>query len=114
MIGTRMRLATLMLGLALAFQALAEDSSHKALPSAAALAPAAAMAAGEVRKVDKEAGKITIKHGPLSNLDMPAMTMVFRVKDPAMLDRVKVGDKIHFIAENSGGALTVVQLEIVK
>ena len=53
-------------------------------------------AQGEVRRVDKEAGKVTIKHGPLTNLDMPAMTMVIRVKDPAMLDQMKAGDKIHF------------------
>ena len=77
-------------------------------------ADAAAMSAGEVKKIDKEAGKITIKHGPLANLDMPAMTMVFRVKDPAMLDRVKVGDQIHFVAEKVNGALTVAKIEAVK
>ena len=49
--------------------------------------------AGEVRKVDKETGKLTLKHAPIPNLDMPDMTMVFRVKDPAMLDNVKAGDK---------------------
>jgi len=71
----------------------------------------AAMSAGEVRKIDKEAGKITIKHGPLLNLDMPPMTMVFRVKDPAMLDQVKPGDKINFVAEKANGALTVTQMQ---
>ena len=65
---------------------------------------------GEVRKVDKTAQKITIKHGPLKNLDMPAMTMVFKVKDPAMLDQVKAGDKVKFQAENLGGALTVTEI----
>lgn len=66
---------------------------------------------GEVKKIDKETGKITIKHGPLQNLGMPAMTMVFRVKEPGMLDKVKEGDKIHFVAEKVNGALTVIKLE---
>jgi Cu/Ag efflux protein CusF len=69
---------------------------------------------GEVKKVDKDAGKITIRHGELKNLGMPAMTMVFRVKDPAMLDQVKAGDKVKFISEKVGGAFTLVQLENVK
>ncbi|WP_019142697.1 copper-binding protein [Noviherbaspirillum massiliense] len=70
-----------------------------------------AMSTGEVKKVDKSAGKLTIKHGPLKNLGMDAMTMVFRVKDPAMLDQVKVGDKINFVAENPNGQLMVTRLE---
>jgi Cu(I)/Ag(I) efflux system protein CusF len=72
------------------------------------------MVEGEVKKVDKDAGKITIRHGELKNLGMPAMTMVFRVKDPAMLDQVKAGDKVKFISEKVGGAFTLVQLENVK
>ena len=70
-----------------------------------------AMSAGEVKKVDKSAGKITIKHGPLKNIGMEAMTMVFRVKDQAMLEQVSVGDKIRFIAEEPNGKLTVTRLE---
>lgn len=66
---------------------------------------------GEIRKVDKEAKKITIKHGELKNLDMPAMTMVFQVTDPAMLERVKQGDKVSFVAEKVGGQFTVTQIE---
>ena len=69
---------------------------------------------GEIRKVDKETKKLTIKHGPLANLDMPAMTMVFRVKDPAMLDQVKQGDKVKFVAEKEGGAYVVTQIESAK
>jgi Cu(I)/Ag(I) efflux system protein CusF len=81
--------------------------------SAALAAPALAqgLSDGEVRKVDKEAKKITIKHGPLANLDMPPMTMVFQVKDPAMLDQVKAGDKVKFQAEKMGGAYTVTKIE---
>jgi Cu/Ag efflux protein CusF len=71
----------------------------------------AAMSQGEVRKVDKDAKKITIRHGPLVNLDMPAMTMVFQVKDPAMLEQVKAGDKINFLADKVDGAFTVMKIE---
>ena len=71
----------------------------------------AAMSEGEVRKVDKDAKKITIKHGPLQKLDMPAMTMVFQVKDPAMLEQVKAGDKVRFEAEKIGGAFTVTKIQ---
>ena len=69
------------------------------------------MSHGEIRKVDTAAGKLTIKHGPLENLGMDAMTMVFKVKDPAMLAQVKVGDTIDFVAEDVDGALTVVELK---
>ena len=69
------------------------------------------MSEGEVRKVDKNAGKLTLKHGPISNLDMPPMTMVFRVKDAGMLDAVKQGDKVKFVAENVGGQIVVTKIE---
>lgn len=74
----------------------------------------APMADGEVRKVDRDAQKVTIKHGPIANLDMPGMTMVFRVKEPAMLERLKPGAKIRFNAEKIGGAITVTEFEEVK
>ncbi|WP_116136960.1 copper-binding protein [Trinickia diaoshuihuensis] len=69
------------------------------------------MSHGEIKKVDAAAGKLTIKHGPLENLGMEGMTMVFKVKDPAMLSQVKVGDKIDFVADEVDGALTVVKLQ---
>lgn len=72
------------------------------------------MVDGEVKKVEKKTGKITIRHAELKNLGMPAMTMVFRAKDPAMLDQVKAGAKVKFVAEKVNGALTLVQLENVK
>lgn len=71
----------------------------------------AGMSHGEIRKVDATAGKLTIKHGPLENLGMDAMTMVFKVKDPAMISQVKVGDKIDFVAEDIDGGLTVTKLQ---
>jgi Cu/Ag efflux protein CusF len=81
------------------------------------LAPMLALAQGaegEVRKVDKEAKRITLKHGPIANLEMPAMTMAFRVRDPAMLEQVKAGDKVKFEAQKVGGVYTVTKIEPVK
>jgi Cu(I)/Ag(I) efflux system protein CusF len=81
---------------------------------ASASAAQAAMSEGEIKKVDKDAGKLTIKHGELKNLGMPGMTMVFKVQDPAMLDKVKQGDKVRFVADKVGGALTVTSIETAK
>ena len=75
---------------------------------------AAEMSSGEIRKIDKDTKKITLKHGEIKNLDMPGMTMVFQVKDPAMLDTVKPGDKVKFTAERSGGALVVTEIKLDK
>ena len=91
----------------------ANDEQHASMQTEAS-APDTAMTDGEVKKVDKDAGKIMIKHGALTNLDMPPMTMVFRVADQAMLDQIKTGDKIHFLAEKKNGALTVTKLETAK
>jgi Cu/Ag efflux protein CusF len=72
------------------------------------------MTEGEIRKVDKDAGKVTIKHGAIPSMDMPPMTMVYRVKDPAMLGGVKAGDKVKFAAEKLGGAFTVTKIEAAR
>ena len=73
-----------------------------------------AMADGEVRKVDKDAGKVTLKHGYIKSLDMPPMTMVFQVKDRAVLDTLKAGDKVRFAAEEKAGAYVVTAIEPAK
>ena len=79
-----------------------------------ALAAAAEMTDAEVRKVSRDTGKITLKHGEIKSLDMPPMTMVFQVKDPAVLDRFKPGDKVRFAAEkSSGGAFVVTAIEVL-
>ena len=70
-----------------------------------------AVSTGEVRKVDRLGGTLTLHHGPLRNLDMPGMTMVFRVADPVWLTTLKEGDQVRFIADNVGGQLTVIRLE---
>lgn len=91
----------------------ADDAHHKK-PTAAVAASSAAMTEGEVRKVDKAAKKITLKHGPIVNLDMPGMTMVFHVSDPAMLDQVKAGDRVKFSADKVGDKMTVTKIEPEK
>ena len=93
--------------------ASAQDHQHAAhgAHETAATSAAAALTEGEVRKIDKEAGKITLRHGEIKNLNMAAMTMVLRVQDPAMLDQVQVGDKLRFAAERVNGAVTIVQMQ---
>ena len=92
---------------------MAKEEAKTAAPAAGATA-SADMAEGEIRKVDMENKKITIKHGEIKNLEMPGMTMVFQVKDAAMLDKVKTGDKVRFKAEKSGGAIVVTDMEMAK
>lgn len=91
-------------------QSTADHSAHHPAGSSAA----APTSDGEVRKVDKEQGKLTLKHGPIANLDMPGMTMVFKVADRKLLDAVKIGDKVKFTAENLNGALTVTAIDVAK
>jgi len=98
-------------GTAFARTSAADHSAHRAPPASATAAPATD---GEVRKVDKEQGKLTLKHGPITNLDMPGMTMVFKVADPKLLDAIKQGDKVKFAADNVNGALTVTDIEVAK
>jgi len=109
---TRKAIAAIMLSLSFPLSALAVEAHHQ--PAADAKAVSAQLADGEVRKVDKETGKVTIKHGPIPTLDMPGMTMVFRVSDPAMLDLIKAGDKINFVADKINGAYTVTRIESVR
>ena len=80
-------------------------------PGAPAEANVSSLTEGEVRRIDKEAKKITLRHGAIANLDMPPMTMVFQVADSALLERVKVGDKVRFAAEKREGAFTVTRIE---
>ena len=86
-----------------------------AVASSAAFAHAN-LAAGEVKKVDESSGKITLKHGPIKNLNMDEeeMTMVFRVSDPSMLKQVKVGDKVQFEAERQTGGITITKIQKSK
>ena len=81
------------------------------LGASSAWAQTSDMSSGEIRKVDKVASKITIKHGEIKNLDMPPMTMVFQVRDPALLEKDKAGDKVRFSAVQQEGAIVVTAIE---
>jgi Cu/Ag efflux protein CusF len=109
-------ISALFLGTSPAFAAshagapMTKDDAKKTVPVAAS----ADMADGEVRKVDKDNKKITLKHGAIKNLDMPGMTMVFGIKDAAMLDNLKAGDKVKFKAEQAGSVIVVTDIQPVK
>lgn len=102
---------SLLTALPLGAQTTDQSAHHEPLKVAQNAAP---MTDGEIRKVDMDAKKITIRHAAIENLGMPPMTMVFQVKSPAMLEKVKTGDKIKFRAEKTGGAYTVTQIEAAK
>ena len=69
---------------------------------------------GEVRKIDPTAGKITIKHGPIVHMDMPGMTMVFTAKDKALLENIKVGDKVRFMVSHEDGKMLVTEIQLAS
>jgi Cu(I)/Ag(I) efflux system protein CusF len=105
-------LAAALAGALVPAAAPAADAPAKA--EAKARAPSAPLTAGEVKKVDRESKKVTIQHGPIENLKMPPMTMVFRVKDPAMLEGLEPGAKIRFRAEEADGGYLVTRLQKAK
>lgn len=106
-------LAALLMALAPPFvtAAYAQAVDQPVTIVAAAGTPITDMTDGEVRKIDKDSQKVTLKHGEIKNLDMPPMTMVFQVSDPALLGKIKVGDKVRFTATQVNGAYTVMSLE---
>ena len=92
--------------------ALALATPLYAAPVTPPAAQASAMSEGVVRKIDAANARITLRHGPLANLDMPPMTMVFRVQPPELLSGIKVGDTVKFRAEQIDGAYTVTALQV--
>lgn len=107
-------LATTVIAFSLAGHVQAQQAASAQRSGEASVASATDFTEGEVRKVDKEAKKVTIKHGEIKNLEMPPMTMVFAVKDDAVLGTVKVGDKVLFKAMDAGGKLIVTELQAVS
>jgi Cu/Ag efflux protein CusF len=97
-------------GASLPAAAQTDHSAHGKAPASAPAAAASPLSDGLVKKIDKANRKVTLSHGPLPN-GMPAMTMVFRVKDAAWLDRMKEGQTIRFAAEDINGAMTMVRFE---
>ena len=112
---TRPLLFGIVLSLAVPFAVHAADQQRDVAGSpTAAVTDTLRYTDGVVKKVDVEAAKLTIKHGPLENLGMPAMTMVFRVANASWLGELKEGENIRFIADKVNGALTVVQLQAAQ
>ena len=104
--------SALALGIALPVSSMAQTTmDHSKMDMSQ---PAASMTEGEVKKVDLEAGKVTIKHGPIKNMDMPGMTMVFTAKDTGLLANVKPGDKIQFMVVNEGGKMVVTEIQAAR
>lgn len=92
--------------------ALAQGQPHTTLAQAkAGVKTMTEMADGEVRRVDKATGKVTLRHGDLKELEMPPMSMVFEVKDKALLDTVKAGDKVKFRATDDNGKLVIIEMK---
>ncbi|PWB16635.1 MULTISPECIES: copper-binding protein [Comamonas] len=116
---TTSTLAAFTLACSLLTPALAQNhADHASHGSAApATAPAAAataeavMTAGEITRVDKRASKLTIRHEDIKNLDMPAMTMVFGLKDSTQVAQFNPGDKVRFHVQDEGGSLTITRIE---
>ena len=108
-------IAALLLGAGLAFQAGADNGKNQpGTTRAKATAASAAWTEGEVARVEKAAGTVTIKHGAMPKFDMPPMTMPYKVKDKAVLEQLKPGDKIRFDVDAVGGVFTVLRLEKLK
>lgn len=103
-------LIAIALGCTLAMPAFAAEQA--ATPSSSEAATN--MSQGEVRKIDPATQKITLRHGPIANLGMPPMTMVFGVQDAALLEGVKAGDKVNFVVEQKGSQFVVTELQRVE
>lgn len=104
-------IVTFSLGLVTSTDALAQNAKKNSPAMATTTVQADDMTYGEVRKINKEAGKVTLKHGRIENLDMPGMTMVFRVKDKRLLDNIQEGEKVKFKAVNDKGKLTIIDIK---
>jgi Cu(I)/Ag(I) efflux system protein CusF len=99
------------LPLLIALSATAPLHAAPVEPHAAPSTATAPQSEGTVRKIDQSVGKITLRHGPIANLDMPPMTMVFVASPPELLNKIKVGDSVKFRAEEIGGVYTVTAIE---
>jgi Cu(I)/Ag(I) efflux system periplasmic protein CusF len=108
-----MKTATLICSIALSVFA-ATSFAQATAPAQASAPMAKELADAEVRKVDKDAKKVTLKHGPIKSLDMPSMTMVFQVRDEKLFDKLVAGEKIKFTAEQLQGAYVVTGVEKVE
>ena len=118
---SRSRAVALALGAFFVTGAFAQTHDHSnmgnmqmAATTSSAAPKASAMADGEIRKIDLNAQTITLKHGPIKSMEMPAMTMAYAVKNVALLDKIKVGDKVKFSAEMRETALIITAIELAR
>ena len=114
-----MKHVTLAVGIALGMvgpvsSALAQHNHDHSMPVESFAAQQKVYTEGVVNRIDKSTGKLTIKHGPIKNLGMPGMTMPFKVDDSGALDKVKVGDKVRFVADEGKSGLAASYIEVVK
>ena len=107
MIQQLIAISALLVGIASPLSSFAQTAE----PGKSETAQPASMTEGEVKKVDLDNGKVTIKHGDIKHLEMPGMTMVFTAKDKSLLANVKPGDKILFMVLNLGGKLTLTEIQ---
>lgn len=101
----------LMILCAFSFFMPVNSASSQVQDQAAPVVAPSDMTQGEVRRIDKENKKITIRHNEIKNLNMPPMSMVFQVRDTALLDKVLIGDKVRFRAVEEGGTLIITDME---
>lgn len=102
-------ISSLAMGVALPMSSIAQTMMMD--QSKMGMSQSASMTDGEVRKVDRETGKVTIKHGDIKHLDMPGMTMVFTAKEKGLLTNLKPGDKVKFMVVNEGGKMVVTDIQ---
>lgn len=111
MIKNTLAISALALGMALPVGSFAQSTMDHGKMG---MSQPASMTDGEVKKVDQDAGKVTIKHGEIKHMDMPGMTMVFTAKDKAMLAAVKAGDKVKFMVVSEGGKMVLTEIQPAK
>ena len=107
-------LGATLVALSFALSVSAQTAAPHAHGAPAAKAATSEVYDGQVRRINKETGRVTLAHGPLTGLSMPAMTMAFQVKDAKQLASLKEGDKVKFALEQSGDNLIVTRIEVVK
>lgn len=100
--------SALTLGISLSMSSMADTNMDHSKMDVSQ--PVASMTDGEIKKVDLETGKVTIKHGIIKHMDMPGMTMVFTAKDKGLLANVKPGDKVQFMVVNEGGKMIITDI----
>ena len=105
-------ISALALGVSLPVSSLAQANTEPA--STIDGQPAASLSEGEIRRLDPETGKLTIRHGEIRNLDMPPMTMVFTASDKSQLAGLKVGNRISFVASHEGGKYLVSDIQLAQ